>query len=1608
MQPTCRMVLVELAGILAACIFSLSAARAADGPQLDVVPGPIVEPAGRPEVASWPVLRYKKPVRILVVLDKRSSAGPFLRIARRLRAVLEIRYLTRGSNAIYHVNDKWIEPKENPTREELAAYSQQVVLDTFRVEEGRCPYDVIFLTTGIDNKRLPSAVLSCVEAGALLVVTGNHWPPADSPLSQFWPAKATGRNTWHSGGASRNDAAALAGVPLQRLKGHRWMPLAEPSEGAVSLAEGETGAAFVRDVGKGKLLFVPSGPISRFYSAIETLQRQYDHDEIWLRFWDHVVYELTRSADAFPVYTDLSAPAAVSAGHEGVVEAKLVNRSFAGPLAVGIHVTNPTGRVVFRKEESITVPVGVAHSFQVQVPAALDWGSGLYPVSLTVGDPKTQRRMHQSLQFLPVRGRLALKVTTDKRGYRLGEAARILVTVSSDESWSGELALGVYDFRGRVLHAVSREVAVSDEPLTLEFTWRLVDHGVRVDTFPTHVVARKDGREWARAETRFYKYEAWSTRNEYQWSTWARVACGPPSTVPVGMRLMAHAGMNALGYPGRPEIHYPAERWGWRYYNENIGTNTFSPVIEYENDAEIEAALLKQVESRKDRRDLFSAAFVLGSVGEEAGFKRGWGTRYYWDTPVAPEKACKAFRWFLKEKYPSVDQLNRVWGTQYRSWVEIKLTREFSPGRGGRLVKLDADGWAHPTESPLGEGVSRVTPAPMADTGEFYNWYYDRIIAAAKRILRERVNPVTRIIASAPTIGTSRLYDVRPAGPSAWNDSQWHALIDGPEPGFGLIWGHFDWSVKTDNMFWGWLLTRSGHNNYWVDVPLMFNNDLTHTRASFAMRRWTHRLAGHERIILDSRPAPCDVGLLEPNGLYQETTPNYMSKSLQVALSQGGFGLPGKGAEDLNRYRIVYAVAHQAVSDHEARRLEAYVAGGGTLVFTPRFATQTEHGVPYSVLPGCGLAEKWQLRVTGRTDPIPRYHNHKMLSFRWSPPGSAHQDETTLQTVSTFAVFREQVQHEGWTPSAAYEDGTPAILTRRLGKGRLVYLNAVYNSHRYIQWVTPTGPARQGFYKLVEWLCEQAGARRTLRIDGRPAETLHMAVKQFTDPTGYIRYVILRTGGEVPWASGTLRWLGDQTAGYDILGGEIGKPAPLVGTELPVTLKPGAGKLLGFTNRPLKQLRLEVSPAKIVAGGPLRVTPHVLGDDGKPVPGSFPFELRVSAAGADVPGMTRSFSAESGQTITVHTALSDPMGVWTVTITDGISGLSASGRMEVEAPASVDAAPGFVAPAWPSEVEEPVVLDPQQFVTRLMALSKLYREDHSQDGWLTKQRLGYFYELLPETRHAILRPLLEVDWREYTQAIRARVESGAVLVLTGEDMGLHPGSGLATYPHREAHQFEAIATTLKDARWSLATRDGDTIAASLEGVLVLILCRESIDAAGHDNPSLARWQQRWLAELTMAEGNQKGIPAPSATKLRRWWMGAEPITKGQRVVTWLDGNIRQVELSVSSNESVGKTFAFVIPPTGTVMQTTLRADVAGQGTVTFDVGCDGSLDGKLSAGDSHVALKLTDAVARVADTGPYRDDNGWRIVPVRVQSDGEVHLTIRDPKVVIHSNQLQR
>jgi hypothetical protein len=1593
---------------------------------VDDVPGPVLDGRDLPEAAAWPALRYERPLRILVVAEKRQAMSAYRRISLRLRSRVDYCYVGVDDMVEYHVNDKWIEPKDQPTRDELAKTVLESAVRTTQVQDGQPVADVIVVNGNpahvLDEPAIAANLLANIRAGTALVVCGSVYPKIESPLAAVWPMKAKPQNSWMGGGATRMPHAALAGVPVSHLAGHQWIPFAEPMEGSAALATGESGSAFLRTVERGAVVTIPMGPISRHWAAIERLQRRYDHDEIWLRLWDQLLYELVRGDEAFPAYGDLPPVTdETPAGRQATIEGTLVNRTLKGPLAVAVHVTNPRGEVVFRQEETIELAAGAQRSYPIQIPVGADWPSGMYPVALTVGDAKARRQVHQAMEYLSVAGQVTLSIAADRPGYPTGEQATCTVTGASSQPWQGEVALGVYDFRGRLLAVETRPAELANEPCEFRFQYRLADHGVRVDAYWAVVVARSKTHvapslragneiasrsdastwEWARAETKVYRHDRWSMRNEYQWSTWAGIACGPPSTVPAGMRLMAHAGMNALGYPGRNELYYPAERWGWRYYNEGIGMNTFAPVIEYETDAEIETALLKEAERSLKSADLKSSAFVLGSVGEEAGFKHGWGTRYYWDTPIAPDKACRAFQWFLRDKYPAVADLNAAWRTNYASWDDVKLTREFS----ARAPQPEADGWAHPKESPLGSGVTSVSLSPFADTAEFYNWYYDRIVGLARRISREQINPVTLAISSAPTIGSGE-YDARQTGPSAWNESQWHSIADGPEPGFGLIWGHFDWSVKTDNMFWGFLLMRSGHNNYWVDVPLMFNNDLTHTRSSFAMRQWTQRLAGHERIILDSRPAPCEVGLLGPNGVGLDNTRGNMAISLQVALSQAGFGLPISDPAKLDACKIVFAIGRQAVSSHEAERVQRYVVGGGTLVFTPRFASQTEAGVPQPAAPGCNLAEQWRFRVTDRLPSVPQYHSGELSRF----PLDGLSDALRGTQAAGLTVFREQVQFEDWTTLAEYTDHTPAILTRTMGQGRLVYLNAVYQSHHYIQWVTPTNADRQGFYQLVVWLCEQAGARRTLRLDGRLEELLHVAVKQFTDPTGHIRYAILRTSGEVPWVACRLWWLGPETACYDVLGGETRGPTPALGTDTPLVFRPGEGHLLAFTAAAVKRVHVTAAAPRTIAGQPLALTVQILDEADRPVPGSFPFELHVSCDGREIAGLARSFSAPSGQSITLQTATSDPGGSWTVRVRDGITGVEGVATIEVSPAPAEPPGPGFVPWGWPSEVEEPGLMPSDQFVSQLQKLSRLYLTDHSDEGWMTKQRLGYYYDLFPETRHALLRPLLDVDWSVHGAAIRQAVEAGETLVLTGEDVGLHPGSGLDVYPHRAAGQLAALHAALSGARWSRATADGDTLAVPLGHGRVL-LCRESIDAAGHDNASVAAWQRRWLGEVNASGKQVVEIPAPTRDELEPWWTGRRAIGAGDRQVTWFAGNQREVKFPLDPQQSLRDVLLLTAPPTGKVEQIQLSFTTKGDGTVRLDVGCDGEMDGQVRSTATVETAQFVstssdwlDAAARQLQAGDRRDGSGWRVCPIRVTATGAVDVTLSKLQVTVRGD----
>ena len=72
--------------------------------------------------------------------------------------------------------------------------------------------------------------------------------------------------------------------------------------------------------------------------------------------------------------------------------------------------------------------------------------------------------------------------------------------------------------------------------------------------------------------------------------------------------------------------------------------------------------------------------------------------------------------------------------------------------------------------------------------------------------------------------------------------------------------------------------------------------------------------------------------------------------------------------------------------------------------------------------------------------------------------------------------------------------------------------------------------------------------------------------------------------------------------------------------EVPIHLRPGAGRLLAFTPAPIQTVRVTAVSGELAAGQPLQVKVEIVDAIGTPVPGRFPLEIRVAIPRARSPG----------------------------------------------------------------------------------------------------------------------------------------------------------------------------------------------------------------------------------------------------------------------------------------------------------------------------------------------------------------------------------------------------
>lgn len=1495
------------------------------------------------EARTAPLYAYHLPApRVLWIAPTPSLSASYLAAA--CRWDLTVCQTRTEMDVCYHAIDKAVEYTPEMEAALQKRLSQNLMdrlaeLDTYQmvVLEGEL--------SGLTAEQ-QARLKDWVARGGLLVL-GTGWvaspeekTASENPLMELMPCRSKeGQGPWFIFFGRPVRDPAVAGVPTHRLHVRNWLPQVVGKPGSTRLTEprdlgpgySDTGFTWwVRSHGQGHVVFNPAG-ISMgaafqtnflpsywtarngpffFNPAYDSISRYQDEGALLADLWRQLSYWYIYGRRAFPALIYLRTPdEALPAGAEVRIQAYLDLTELENSATLVVQWVTPRNETIAEWKQPASGGVREVEP-SLAIPEEYPWP--LMQVQAALVDPSSGAILHRASDFVEVAPVCSLEATLDRFNYQPGETVRVEAQVTARRTLpKATVRLVLHDFRGRVFADLATPVSWtpatgSEQPQSHPekpaygqcwFNWvfPLVGSGVDQYLFTGDLMLCSGSRVWARGSVSIYDGRPWDMRREFVYSPWDFLLHFPDPVVKRGLDLERDAGYNGIsGHDMGDQVVAWAERQGWRMYAEGLpGPNVWNPLIDTAGSAALEAKFRQELApwvQQNQPNPFRSSAIALVSLGEEPGFKNGWGTRYYWDAPQAPPEAAAVFQGYLKQLYhDDLGALNQEWGTSYVAWEQVPLTKEYSQGLTEAVMKQ----WEAEQGKATGDFLFHL--APYLETFRFYDRYFDEINQAAVKVVREALQP------SWKTMFTAGLFQVEtdvpaygelgpfyPKEAALYGHANWVAE-HGDVPGFtASMWDFFDHLPLLSAELWSALAVGNTYFDSWVDFGLCFNKDFTHTRSSFFKKRWLTALRPIRKLLLDKRfytdPAigfyrggegPVPATPWNPSSAWDAPTQQYS------ALLESGFRPTLVKPPQFGRCKVLFAPVSEVVTPEAAEGFRDFVKNGGTLIATMFFAAFSPHGNPLAEAPALGLHDLLGFRVDGRR----RVNQAESFTI---PPGAEPLPAHTVILAQRHDILTDLSPET--QVLARFADGTPAILVHPYGQGRVYYFNFHYDWTHW--WNTFYTPDREAYRVLLEKiLLSVPGVSRPYFVrcqGGRPSNTSgwwkvdfdpeavgrsnpYWAEELYTDPSGQARYLFLFADHRSPVIDARIEWFRAGDTAYDVLNHQRlrWEKAPDGTAFIPLTLPAGGGAILAFLPSTAVKVAVKPTQPSFRAGSVLNV--HVAVQEGRPgAATAHSMALQVEGPdGRPLAGLAREITVAGQTTVPLLTALNDPPGKWRITVSDCVTGLQ--GHAEVRCRGNGHrSVPLACLESWPSECWPVPDVTAERFLASLKRLTQTYLTCPD------RSKLGYYYFIPGETdsRHHLMAPLSQIDWRPYTRALVDFLRQGHSLILTGEDFGLDPLSGLAVSPFGDSHALEAVATVLARADRVVQPRTLPTVLVALFGSGRLVLDRTSIDAQGWTNEQIQPWHQGWINALKQKvlsgepEGAQRQALTPAS--LRQW------------------------------------------------------------------------------------------------------------------------------------------
>lgn len=796
---------------------------------------------------------------------------------------------------------------------------------------------------------------------------------------------------------------------------------------------------------------------------------------------------------------------------------------------------------------------------------------------------------------------------------------RVKLTGKAEQT--GQIRIEIADQSGRIVYRVDGQDFVWDQKNAV-----LNRHTVRAQLL-------KDGRVIDEFHQSFNLPEQFGASENFTNLLWAGSDLVPEYSIPYRWEAMRKFGFNFL-YSGST-----AEQDFCRLMqiaNMEVGTNWLGPGMFHSNEG------VAQWEKTHDKKYLVRPQcpnnpdqWDPSKAGSSAELFHDFGTRHIfqlgdemsitfyntvWDVCFC-DYCKKDFRKWLKQRYASLEALNREWATKFTSWdnvvpmtrVEIMMHESPAPWVEHRLymdhlfvrTMQDARGNLRKKYPEANVGPTGVNHPPHVYGG---NWDFKEMST----------------FECASFYGTGRI-------PLSFNRDKRMIM---------QYRGYTKPEAVINYSFWDGIFAGERNTNNWFE-PIFVLPDLRESEVRqyykkilWELRSGTGDLLYHSPKITDQVAILHSQNSLIANFIKQKKS-DYYAKELSFARAFEDIGIAYRFiAPDeiksgvLKNFKALILPEASALSDGEIQSIRAFVQNGGILI------ADYEPGIQNDV---CNTRETPALNdlfgITSRRFTLRRVESHDI------PGMELHQAGYGVKTVDGKALCK-----------AVTDKGeVPLVITRNFGKGKTVFLNFVpeYNQTR-------NHGKDHGFLRLLDSL---------LNLKSIAQVKSKMPVMHSYYRNGgnlYIALLPVPPRGE--WEQMTLADLQDKkfetplcTAEkgylYDVRNGKyLGH-----GNTFDLTLVPGDGTLLALLPYEVRGIHIDL-PEKAKRGEIVKLKVKVQADAAT---GHHVLLMTVTKPDGENSLEYRTIrnTKNGSDEFQIPFALNDPEGEWQVCIKDAASGV---------------------------------------------------------------------------------------------------------------------------------------------------------------------------------------------------------------------------------------------------------------------------------------------------------------------------------------------------------------